>query len=134
MKILIYGALLVRRILSNLDLRIEMMKKIAIPNDQLRRIINIDESCLYLDHNKGRRGGRTSVRFFNRGLPHSVRSDSKYSVTTTSITGISASGEALPPRFQFSKKVKERYRERIRTEALLYMKNTRGQFGIDSVQ
>ena len=83
---------------------------------------------------KGRCGGRPSVQFFNRGLPHSGRSASESSVTTNFITGSSSEGEALSPPFQFSTKAEERDKERIRTEMVLYMKNTQGQFRKDSVQ
>ena len=75
-----------------------------------------------------------SVRFFNRGLPHSRSSASELSVTTTFITGSSAVGEEMPTHFEFSTKSKERYRERIKNETMLYMKNIIGHFGTDLVQ
>ena len=61
-------------------------EKIVITDDQLRIIINLDEYCPSLDRSKGRRVGIPSARLFNRGLPHSGRYASKYSVTTNFIT------------------------------------------------
>ena len=87
-----------------------------------------------MDGRKGRRGVRPLVWFFNRGLPHYGRSASKSSITTTFITGRLAAGESLPPHFHFSTKAKERDRERIKIETVLYMKNNWGQFGTDLVQ
>ena len=123
MEILVYGLILGRSILLNLDMRIDTMKKIIIPDEQLRRIIDIDESCLSLGGSEGIHGGRLSVQFFNRGLPYSGIYASKSSVKTDFITGISAAVEALNPHFQFSTKSKERNQEKIRTETVLYMKN-----------
>ena len=49
-------------------------EKIVISDDQLRIIINIDESWFYLYGREGRRGGRPSVQLFNRGLLNYGRS------------------------------------------------------------
>ena len=100
-----------------------------IPEEQLRRIINLDESCLSLDGSSGRRGGRPSVSFFDPNLPRLGKAATKSSVTTTFISGSTAYGEALPPHFQFSTKAKTIEKERVRLEAVQFMKSVRGEFG-----
>ena len=74
---------------------------VHIADDQLGRIINFDETCLSLDGSNGNRGGRPEVVFYNPLLQLTGRATSKSALTLTMITGSSASGEALPPHFQF---------------------------------
>ena len=73
---------------------------INIPEEQLGRIINFDETCLSMD-GSGNRGGQPEVVFYNPLLPQTGRATSKSSLTTTMITGSNALGEAIPPHFQF---------------------------------
>ena len=48
--------------------------KVIIPDAQLMRILNIDETCLVMDGNKCNRGGRPEVTFYSRNLPNLGRS------------------------------------------------------------
>ena len=38
--------------------------KLIIPEEQLGKILNVDESCLSMDGSKGERGGRPSAVFY----------------------------------------------------------------------
>ena len=44
--------------------------KTVIPTEQLKKIINIDETCLVLDRSKCNRGGRPEIRFYSPNLPN----------------------------------------------------------------
>ena len=99
-----------------------------IPDLQLRRILNLDESCLSMD-GSARRGGRPSVTFYDPNLPHSGKKTSKSSVTITFITGSTAFGEALPPHFQFSTKAKSDDKKKVPFQMVEFLKNVNGTFG-----
>ena len=75
------------------------------------------------------RGGRPTISYVNPNLPQLGKSSAKTNVTTTLITGSSASGKALPPHFQFSTKAKSIDTMRFRKETVVYMHNVRGKFG-----
>jgi len=70
--------------------------KVVISDDQLARILNLDESCLSLDGTKERRGGRLSSALFDQTLPCPGKTASKSSTTLTFIGGSNALVEALP--------------------------------------
>ena len=102
-----------------------------IPEDQKRNILNLDETCLGMDGNKGGRGGRPSVVFYDPSLPKLGKRAVKSSLTTTMITGSNAIGEPLPPHFQFSTKATSGDRQKVRNEVLKYMLGVRATFGND---
>ena len=81
---------------------------LIIPENQLKHIINFDETALSLDGLEGRCGGRPAVEFYDPNLPASYKRTSKLSVTITMITGSLAAGEPLAPHFQFPTKAKRR--------------------------
>ena len=96
---------------------------VVIPEDQLHRILNFDETCLSHDGSNGARGGRPEVFLYDPRLPLPGKRTSKCSITTTMITGSTASGEALPPHFQFQTTAKSDETQRIRIDvADLYQK------------
>ena len=74
----------------------------VIPDEQLKWILNIDETCLVMDGSKCNHGGCPEVMFYSRTLPNLRKSTIKSSVWTTMITGSTAAGEAFPLHFQFS--------------------------------
>ena len=92
-------------------------------------MLNLDESCLSLDGNAGRRGGRPSVTFFDPNLPRTGEATTKSSITTTFITGSTAAGEPVPPHFQFSSKATSFDRERIRRETVAHFHKVKGKHG-----
>ena len=51
--------------------------KTVIPTEQLKKIINIDETCLVLDGSKGNRGGRPEITFYSPNLPNLGRATIK---------------------------------------------------------
>ena len=108
--------------------------EIEISASQLQRIINLDETCLSLDGNQGRRGGRPSVSFFDPNIPQTGKTVSKSSVTYTLICGSSAAGEALPPHFQFSTTAKTEDRQKLKLDVVAFMQKTRGTWGFESEQ
>jgi hypothetical protein len=73
----------------------------VIPNEQLKWILNIDETCLVMDGSKCNRGGWPEVTFYSHTLPNLGKSTIKSSVSTTMITGSTAAGEAILPHFKF---------------------------------
>ena len=101
--------------------------KVIIPDDQRRRILNLDETCLALDGNKGKQGGRPSATFYDPNLPWIVKADVKSSLTTTMITRSIASGEEFPPHFQFSKKDKSDEQKRLQLQLVEWMLNIHRQ-------
>ena len=64
--------------------------ELYIPEDQLARILNSNESCLSMDRSNGQRGGYPEAVFYSPHLPQTGRATSNSSLTTTS------SPEALP--------------------------------------
>ncbi len=70
---------------------------VEIPNNQLQRIISIDETRLILDGGLGKCGGHPSVVYFGKNLSKVGKSLSKSSITVTVITGSTAAGEAILP-------------------------------------
>ncbi len=98
--------------------------EVIIPNDQLHRILNFDETCLSHDGSNGARGGCPEVFIYNPRLPFPGKRTSKCTSTTTMITGSTAAGEALPPHFQFQTSAKSDETQHIRIDvAGLYPKN-----------
>ena len=72
----------------------------CIPEDQLCRIVNLDESTLLLDGNDGRCRGRPRVTLHDPWFPCCSNGCSKSSITTTLIGGNLSLGQPLPPHFQ----------------------------------
>ena len=107
------------------------LEELYIPEEQLARILNLDESCLSMDGSNGQRGGRPEAVFYSPNLPQTGRATSKSSLTTTFITGSTAAGEALPPHFQFSTKAQTIETEKLRTAFCVFMPQIRGKFGND---
>ncbi len=107
---------------------------VDIPNNQLMRIINIDETCLALDGGSGKRGGCPALVYVGKNLPEVGKAYSKSSVTLTMITGSTAAGKAIPPHFQFSTTATSEERMRLRSDLLQFMPNVKGQFGCNDVK
>ena len=101
----------------------------VIPDSQLRRIINLDESNLSLDGSTETRGGRGGAALWDTSLPMIGQPVNKSNVSLTLITGSSAFGEPLPPHFQFQTKAKTTENMNLRTETIRFMKNIHAAFG-----
>ena len=100
-----------------------------IPDEQLERILNIDETCLVMDGSKCNRGGRPEVMFYSQTLPNLGKSTIKSSVSTTMITGSTAAGEAIPPHFQFSTTSKSEETQRVNVNSIAFFPKIKGKFG-----
>ena len=99
-----------------------------IPDEQLKHIVNFNETALSLDGSEGRCGSRPAVGFYDPNLPAYKRT-SKSSMTLTMITAFSAAGESLAPHFQFPTKAKNKDNMKIECEILEKTKLENGQFG-----
>ncbi len=71
--------------------------EVIIPQDQLCKIVNIYETCLIFDGDKGGDGGRPAVTFYDHKFPEVGKAPAKSSILTTMIGGSNAAGEAVPP-------------------------------------
>ncbi len=74
---------------------------VIIPEDQLKNIINLDETCLSLDGSKSFRGGPPEVIFYDPRFPQLGVGTSKSASTMTMIGGGNAASKALPTHLQF---------------------------------
>ncbi len=104
-------------------------QKVVIPKDQLRRIVNIDETCLSLDGSKNVMGGWPEVTLYDPRLPRVGQATSKSALTLTMITGSNAFGEAIVPHLQFQTKAKTAATARLTYDVLYYVHRVFGQFG-----
>ena len=107
---------------------------IYIPVEQLSCIINVNESCLSLGGSNRHRGGRPEALCYCPSLPQTGSYTGKSIMTTTLITGSTAAGEAIPPRFQFLAKAQTAETEIFRVELVAYMPHFRGNFGAPEEQ
>ena len=99
----------------------------VIPDEQLERILNIDETCLVMDGSKCNHGGRPKVMFYSQTLPNLRKSTIKSSVSTTMITGSTAAGEAIPPHFQFSTTSKSEETQRVNVNSIAFFPKVKGK-------
>ena len=103
---------------------------VYIPDTCMEHILNFDETCLSLDSGTGMWGGWPEVTFYNPGLPQVGLGMSKTAITTTLITGSSASGEAIPPHFQYSMSAKCPDTQRLMMESAIYASDVKCKFGL----
>ena len=97
-----------------------------IPDEQIRNILNFDETCLSLDGSEGRRGGHPEIVLHDPRFPMTGKAMNKDSLTATFISGSNAAG---PPHFQFQTKATLGDRERICSEVFAFTPHVIGQFG-----
>ena len=96
--------------------------------DQLRRIVNIDETALSLDGLDGNRGGRPSLSFHDPNLPRPGKAASKSGYSATLVCGGNAAGEAAPPHFQFPSTAQEQ-NQQMRFSTIADGRDVVAQFG-----
>ena len=77
---------------------------VRIPDELLIFILNFDETCLSLDGSNRNKGGRKTMTLHDPRLPFNGKQTNKDSLTATLVCGSNATGEALPPHFQFQTK------------------------------
>jgi hypothetical protein len=103
---------------------------VVIPIEQLKRIVNIDATCLSLDGSDNVRGGRPEVYLYDPRIHQVGKATSKSLLTSTMmITGSNAAGEAIVPHFQFQSKAKSDDTMRLQYDVAEHMPCVVGQFG-----
>ncbi len=73
------------------------------PN-QLKRILNFDETCLSLDGSTSKHGGLPKVILFDPRFLEVGKATTKSLLLKTMIAGSSAAGDPIPPHLQFMTK------------------------------
>ena len=101
-----------------------------IPRENLRQLLNFDETSLSLDGSSINRGGRPAAYWFDPRLPQVGITTAKTAYSSTMITGSNAYGEALPPHFQFTSSAQTDEGKMITVDCIRYMKKVRGVFGM----
>jgi len=96
---------------------------------QTSRIANLDETDGLLDNTAGQRGGRKPIVFYCHGVNGSGTQANKSSHSPTTIMGLNADGEALPPHFQLKTAAKKDDREKINADFIMNCHNVYGTFG-----
>ncbi len=76
----------------------------SLQPNQLKRILNFDETCLSLDGSTSKCGGHPEVILFDPRFPLADKAPSKSLLSMTMITGSSAAGDPIPPHLQFMTK------------------------------
>jgi len=111
--------------------RDETTRKVHIPDEMLRLIVNFDETCLSLCGATTNRGGRPEALIYDPRFPMVGKATSKSSLTTTMITGSTAAGEALPPHIQFATKAKTPDAMRLDFDVVEHVPQVLGRFGCE---
>ena len=108
--------------------------QVCIPEDQLRNILNFDETCLSLDGSTTNRGRRPEAVVYNPRFPQLGKATTKSALTTTMITGSNAAGDPIPPHLQYQTKAKSTEQMKLHYDMAEHMPRVRGQFGCDGVR
>lgn len=106
-------------------------EEVYIPKDQLKNILNMDETCLSFDGSDGVRGGRPEAIFYDQNMPRLGKGTAKSGKTMTMIGGSTAAGEALPPHFQFQTAAQSEDTMRLNNKMLEYIPRIIGMWGSD---
>ena len=102
--------------------------------EMIKRILNLDETCMLLDGGNGNRGGRPTVTYYDVCFPQLGKATSKSALTRTMIGGSNAAGEPIPPHFQFQRSAQTPDAKALRIECIRYMLNVQAAFGHEEVQ
>jgi hypothetical protein len=73
----------------------------SLEPNQLKRILNFDETCLLLNGSTSKHGGPPEVILFDPRFSMVGKATLKSLLSTTMITGSSAAGDPIPPHLQF---------------------------------
>ncbi len=83
-----------------------IMSQVCVPKEQLRNILNFDETCLSLDGSTRNRGGQPEAVVYNSRFAQVGKATTKSLLTTTMIAGSNAAGDPIPPHLQYQTKAK----------------------------
>ncbi len=109
--------------------------KMIVEEENLRWILNVNETKMSLDGSKTRAGGRPAVTFFDPHLPTPCVSAEKSSLSCTGIFGSSAAGECVPPHWhQIPTTAMAVGREKVRVNFIQHFMKTCSRLGCKEVR
>ena len=111
-----------------------LVSEVTFPDDQKRRIVNLDETRITADGADGTPGGRPPHTLTVRHIPSTGTGMHKSADGGTLICGSNAAGEVLPPHLQYSTKAKSTDTMAIDARWIGGMPCGRGQFGHEEVK
>ena len=100
--------------------------------NQVNRIINVDETDGSLDNTKGNKGGRPPIVFTDPDLARGAVAANKSGYSSTVICGSSATGEAIPPHFQLKTLAQSDDTKRISVDWFVHSARVIGKFGLET--
>jgi len=103
--------------------------EIVFFDDQLHRIVNLNETDGPLDESHRNHGGRPSMVFTNPYMSGGATSSNKSDYSSTIICGSNAAGEALPPHFQLKSLAQQNNTQKISVDWFAHAHNVVGKFG-----
>ncbi len=106
-----------------------IMGQVCIPKEQLRNILNFDETCLSLDGSTTNHGGHPEAVLYDPRFAQVGKTTTKSSLTLTMITGSNAVGDPIPPHLQYQTKAKSTEQMKLQYDVAEYMPCVHGQFG-----
>ena len=113
---------------------VDVVGEIVFLPGQKERIINVDETDGTLDDTSGQTGGRPPMVFTVPDMQGGTTSVNKCGYKTTIICGSAATGEPIPPHFQFKSAAKTAEGERISVDWFRLCPQIHGQFGYETPQ
>ncbi len=119
---------MVKQGFADRDLIINTISSLQL--NQLKRILNFDETCLSLNGSTSKRGGCPEVILFDPRFPMVGKATLKSSLSTMMITGNSAAGDPIPPHLHFMTKSMS-VDSRVHYNIAKYMPQIREAFGFE---
>ncbi len=104
-------------------------EKVTIFEEQLRNIVNLDETALSLNGSTQNKGGRPEAIISDPRFPMVGRMTSKSSLSTMLICGSNTAGKALPPHIQFATKAQSKETMRLDIDSFDHIPDVRGRWG-----
>ncbi|MGH7954904.1 MAG: hypothetical protein ACREOZ_02970, partial [Gloeomargaritales cyanobacterium] len=102
---------------------------VYFPEEQKKRIINMDETSLSLDGSDGLRGGRPAYSITVRGQSRPGTPTNKSSVSSTLMCGSNAAGEPLPLNICFSSDAQEEENYQVKASWIQGLPQVSVRFG-----
>ena len=107
--------------------------KLLFDIEMMKRILNLDETCMLLDRGNGNRGGCPTVMYYDVRFHQLGKATSKSALTTMMIGGSNAAGEPIPPNFQYQRSAQTPDAEALRIKCIR-MFNVQAAFGHEEIQ
>jgi hypothetical protein len=113
------------------DEDVGVIGELVFDDEQLRRIINMDETDGSIDDTTGQRGGRPAMVFHSSDVSAGATAVNKSGYSSTIICGSNAFGEPLPQHFQLKTTAQTAEKEKMSIEWFAHARDTIAQFGND---